>query len=469
MQYGKVIRVEKDSIAFELGITAGDKIISINDDSATDIIDFSFACAEEDIDLLVEHKDGTREMFSFSKDYDDELGIEFESAVFDGIRRCANHCVFCFVDQVPAKMRDSLYIKDDDYRLSFLYGNFITMTNILPKDIERIKTFHLSPLFISVHTTNMELREKILGTKLASNLLRQLKLLDNSGIEYHAQVVLCPELNDGIELDRTISDMIDHVPNLKSLAVVPVGLTKYREGCYPLKQFDRVSAKEVICQVKKWQEKIHKKFNKNYIYLADEFYFLAEEPIPDTEAYDDFPQLDNGIGLARNFADDWMLYLNNCNKAVYDAPTHIDVICGTSIAPFFNTLLKQLNIKNLSVNIIPVKNIFFGESVNVSGLLTGQDIRDALLKSERKSDGVIIPRCAIRDGDNVFLDDMTIDELSSSIRMPIRTALSGSDLCHALAHFYENDEKEESGALYAWQSNAAYAKYSKNQDRKVST
>ncbi len=456
---GKVLRVEQDSIASELGIVPGDKIIEINGQSLSDIIDFSFACADEDIDLLVEHADGEQEFISFSKDVDDELGIEFESAVFDGIRRCANHCVFCFVDQVPPDMRGSLYVKDDDYRLSFLYGNFVTMTNMVKNDIERIKRYHLSPICISVHTTNMELRAKMLGTERASHLMEQLDVLDEAGIDYHAQVVLCPGINDGDELDKTIRDIADCRPHALSLAIVPVGLTKFREGCYPLTLYDKAGAERVIEQVSKWQCDERSRSGENFVYLGDEFYFMAGREIPAEDEYDGFPQLDNGVGLARNFECEWNDALfEDSDEASYDHPFKIAVICGTSIAPFFERLTSAINIHNLHIDVVPTANQFFGESVTVSGLLTGVDIVNVIRSRCADADGVIIPRCAIRDGENVFLDDMTLGELREKCGKDVKTALSGGEVYELLAH-WETAESSDKMGEYAWQSNAAYVKY----------
>ena len=243
---GTIRRVKKNGLAEELGLVAGDKIISINGTWLRDIIDVSFAMAEEEIELLVEHADGEQEMMVFDKDYDEELGVEFETAVFDGIRQCANHCCFCFVDQVAPHMRDSLYIKDDDYRLSFLYGNFVTLTNLSEKDFQRIQQYHLSPLFVSVHTTNMDLRVDMLGTPRARQLMEQLVRLAEAGIACHTQIVLCPGINDGAELERTLRDLSNPRLRILSVAVVPVGLTQFRTGCVPLTLFDRAGADRLV-------------------------------------------------------------------------------------------------------------------------------------------------------------------------------------------------------------------------------
>ena len=456
MGYGTVLRVPHDSLAEELGLVPGDKIISVNDQPLRDIIDLSFAMAEEEIDLLVEHADGEQEMLSFDKEIDEELGVEFTSAVFDGIRSCGNRCVFCFVDQVAPNMRESLYVKDDDYRLSFLYGNFITMTNMGERDFQRIAAYHLSPLFVSVHTTDMELRVRMLGTPRAAELTKQLDRLDEAGTEYHAQIVLCPGLNDGGRLDRTSEDMMERRPNALSLAIVPVGLTKFRENCYPLTPFDKAGATRVIEQVEKWQKKSRVKSGENFVYLADEFYLMAGLPLPEEEDYDGFPQLDNGIGLARNFISDWNKEAQD-SAIGYKEPFSVEVICGVSIAPVFQKLIDELSVENLTVRLRPVENHWFGSSVTVSGLLTGADILAAVSEDE-KTNAVILPQCALRSGEDIFLDDMTLADFTKKCGREVRTALTGAELFHLLTHWQDVSKEEARERTYMWQSNAAYTK-----------
>ncbi len=462
MYLGKILQVYPNSLAEELELTVGDKILEINGMKLRDIIDLSFAFADEEIDMLVEHVSGQQEMLSFDKEYDEELGVEFESAVFDGIRRCANHCYFCFVDQVAPNMRDSLSIKDDDYRMSFLYGNFVTMTNMVEADFRRIEQYHLSPLFISVQTTNPELRAKMLRCKRAGILLEQLDRLKEADVEYHSQVVLCPGINDGEELENTIREIAGRQPNAQSLAIVPVGLTKFRQDSYPLRPFDASAAGKVIDQVEVWQQRIRKESGRSFIYLGDEFYFLADRPLPASEMYDGFPQLDNGIGLARNFIDEWEKPVVQVEQ--YTAPLHIDVVTGTSVAPMFRYLIEHLCEENLVVRVLPVVNRYFGESVNVSGLLTGQDILAALQAIDGPRDGVILPERALRTGENIFLDDIKLSDIEEQLQVRVETALGGADLRRALAGWshYHGAGMEETA--YMWQSNAAYTKTGKKRD-----
>mgnify|MGYP000688642751 CR=1 FL=1 len=265
---GIILRVNPDSLAEELELVPGDKILAINGQELRDIIDLSFALADEEIDMLVEHADGQQEMISFDKEFDEELGVEFESAVFDGIRNCANHCYFCFVDMIAPNMRGSLSVKDDDYRLSFLYGNFVTMTNMGPNDFKRIEKFHLSPLYVSVQCMNPDLRAQMLRCKGAAKIAAQLDQLEQAGAEYHTQVVLCSGLNDGAELERTIREIVDRRPQALSLAIVPVGITKFRDDPFPLVQFDAAGAGRVIDEVEKWQRKLQQENGKAKVELV---------------------------------------------------------------------------------------------------------------------------------------------------------------------------------------------------------
>ncbi|MBR3051200.1 MAG: DUF512 domain-containing protein [Selenomonadaceae bacterium] len=398
---GKISRIEAGSLAEELELEVGDKILKVNGKTPLDIIDLSFLLAEEEIELLIEHADGERELIEFEKDVDEELGAEFESAVFDKIRRCKNNCVFCFVNMIAPNMRKTLSIKDDDYRLSFLFGNFITLTNLTAKDFRRIKSYHLSPLFVSVHTMNPALRAKMLRTPLGANINQQLDELEKSGVEYHTQVVLCKDLNDGAELDFTITEILKRRPHALSLAIVPVGVTKYRRDKFLLKQFDKKSALKVIAQVEAFQKKIRAETGRTFVYLGDEFYLLAEKELPPAEFYDDFPQIENGIGMTRNFIEEF-----GAKKISVAKDFFVDVVSGTSFAKVLKRLVDAPNVR-----ILPVENKFFGERVNVSGLLTGGDIIAALEGGER--DLILIPATALKAGEEIFLDDVTLKELEN--------------------------------------------------------
>ena len=429
----KIIEIEPQSLAEEIGLVEGDKILSINEQTPHDLIELSFQMAEEEIELLIEHADGEKEIIAFEKEIDEELGAKFESAV-DKVRRCKNHCVFCFVDMIAPNMRKTLSIKDDDYRLSFLYGNFITLTNLTDADFERIKNFHLSPLYISVQAMNPKTREKLLRTPLAKNIQTQLDKLENCGVEYHTQVVLCPNLNDGDELNFTVEEILKRRPHAQSLAIVPVGITKHRRDKFPLTQFDKSGAEKVIAQIEKFQKKIRAESGKTFVYLGDEFYFLADKKIPPADFYDDFPQIENGIGMTRNFIDEFYFELERCKGKKFESKISLDVVAGTSFAKVLKNLVavEMSKNKNLDARILPVENNFFGATVNVSGLLTGGDIIGALKKNPRDCDKILIPATALRTGENIFLDDVTLDEMQKNFSAQIVPIHTGREFFHAI-------------------------------------
>lgn len=456
--YGIVANIDKESIASEIGLEIGDKILTVNGQELKDIIDLSFAFADEEIELLIEKKNGERELVEFDKEYDEELGVEFESAVFDCIRQCNNKCWFCFVDQIAPKMRQSLSIKDDDYRMSFLYGNFVTLTNMRDQDFERIKRLHLSPLFISVHTTDGELRAKMLHNQRAKHIMEHFNRLKEADIEVHTQIVLCPGINDGDVLETTIKDLMAMQPMVLSLAIVPVGLTRYRERCYSLTKFTQLEASNVINIVEKWQRKNREKSGDSFVYLGDEFYFLAERELPNTTEYDGFPQLENGIGITRNFINEWEESKDIvCNG--YEQQLYLDIVCGKSAEKILKPLIETLHIPQLSVRIVAVENEFFGEDITVTGLLTGQDIQKALKMLKGNRSGVIIPGIALRSGEEIFLDDYSLTSLQKDLDTQIEVAYSGGDLYKLLQSWKCTKEKTISQQIkYTWQSNCAYSK-----------
>jgi putative radical SAM enzyme (TIGR03279 family) len=455
LNYGIIATVYPDSLAEELGLLPQDKILTVNGQNLQDIIDLSFAFAEEEIEMLVEHPNGEQEIFEFDKEYDEELGVEFASAVFDGIKRCHNKCHFCFVDQLPPKMRPSLYVKDDDYRMSFLYGNFVTMTNMTEEDFCRIERLHMTPLFISVHTTNGALRAQLMHNKSAADIMEKLARLKQANVEIHTQIVLCPNINDGKELEKTLDDLLSLRPMVLSVAIVPVGLTKYREKCYPLEMFSKEQAKAVIALVSEYQKKSREKYGDTFIYLGDEFYFMADMEMPKTDLYDGFPQLDNGIGLTRNFIDEWD---SVPDETVHnDRPLNLAVVCGKSAAAVIERLTMPLNGDNLKIKIISPNNEQFGENITVTGLLTGQDIFNAVQKAG-EFDGIIIPSSALRADEDIFLDDMTLEELQSKLKTSIKAVCRGDELKKSLISWQDAFYEPHISMQYAWQSNAAYSK-----------
>lgn len=469
--YGRILKIYPGSLAEELELVPGDKLLEINGIRLRDIIDVSFAFADEEIEMLVEHEDGQQEVYAFDKDYDEELGVEFESAVFDGIRHCANNCLFCFVDQVAPDMRESLNIKDDDYRMSFLYGNFITMTNMVDADFQRIKQYHLSPLFVSVQCTNPDLRQKLLRCRTAGNLSAQLDKLEAADVEYHTQIVLCRDLNDGEELERSLRDIVARQPHALSVAIVPVGLTRFRQDCYPLKSFDKESAARVVEQVEAYQRQQREKDGRTFIYLADEFYLLAGRELPPAEYYDGFPQLDNGIGLARNFMEEFAAAVAEADDSKAALAAHkqqdnrdnraklrLAVVSGTSVSPLMAELAESISGAGEQVTMVPVPNHHFGTTVNVSGLLTAKDMLTALQDVAGKVDGILIPESALRTGDNVFLDDVSLSDFCARLSCRVETVGSGREYFHALTDWENYSGVGDTAASYMWQSNAAYTK-----------
>jgi putative radical SAM enzyme (TIGR03279 family) len=428
---GTICRVQQGSIAERLGIAPGDALLAVNGKSVRDIIDLSFALADEYVELLVARQGGGEELFAVEKEYDQDLGLEFTAAVFDRIRPCANKCVFCFVDQMPPGMRESLYVKDDDYRLSFLYGNFITLTNLGPRDLAHIRRLHLSPLYVSVHATDGAVRAALLGNPRAADILDRLRGLTASGIDLHTQVVLCPGLNDGPVLERTIADLYALAPGVLSLAVVPVGLTRHREKCQPLRGFTPDEAETVIAAVAAWQRRCRAATGSSFVYLADEFYLACGQPIPEYDHYDGFPQLENGVGIVRSFLAEWAE--TAAPAAGYKAPLSIDVVCGRSAAAILAPRLAGLSLPNLAVRLIAAENAFFGPDVTVTGLLTGGDIAAALKKETGPRDGVILPGVALRKGENIFLDGLTPEDIARTIGTPVRVAHFAADLKGLLA------------------------------------
>ena len=408
----------KGSIAEEIGVEAGDVLLSVNAHPIGDVFDYRFYTAEEYLTLLFRTKDGEEVTVEVEKDAQEDLGIEFESGLIDGAKRCSNQCVFCFIDQLPPGMRDTLYFKDDDTRLSFLHGNYVTLTNLSDRDIDRIIEMKITTLNVSVHTTNPELRKKMLGNRFADNLMPRLQRLAQNGIVLNAQVVLCPELNDGKELDRTIEELLALTPGILSLSIVPVGLTDYREGLYPLRSFTGEEAKAVVEQISGWQKKALEKTGKRFVYLADEFYLLANLPIPPAEEYEGFPQIENGVGLIASLKEEW-------DDAIKDAPKRtkareISMITGMAAAPFLQSLVEEACRKypKLTVHLYPIKNNFFGEKITVSGLLTGRDVKEQLLGKPLGKE-LLIPECMLRYETEDFLDDMTVSELKDALHVKI--------------------------------------------------
>lgn len=419
--------IEKDSIAEELGIQPGDRLIAINHRPLQDILDYRFLCANEDLIAKIITVSNEEWEIEIEKDYDEDLGLGFGENSFGPTRRCHNRCMFCFVDQMAPSMRETLYIKDDDYRLSFWQGNFVSLTNVKDDELQRIIEQRLGPLYISVHTTNPELRCRMLNNRHAGKIMEQLQLLAEGGIEMHTQMVLCPEINDGKELARSIQDLAKLWPQVHSLAVVPVGLTKYREKLFKLRTFTRAEAQHIIDMIEGYQAEFLGSWDYPFVYASDEFYVMAGQPIPPRENYADFPQTENGVGLARLFLDEWQEVEETLPDKI-PGKLSATLVTGISGETFLQPVADRLNrINGLKVQLEMVSNHFFGENVTVAGLLTAGDIIKAL-KGKDIGDRLILPNVMLRDGEEVFLDDLTVTDVSEQLGVPVVVVEGPRDL-----------------------------------------
>ena len=428
----KISRIEPGSIADELGIEPGDLLLTVNDSVIEDVFDYHFLIHDEELVLLIEKPDGEEWELEIEKDYDEDLGMEFEQGLMDEYRSCRNKCMFCFIDQMPEGMRETLYFKDDDSRLSFLQGNYVTLTNMSEHDIDRIIRYHLEPINISFHTTNPELRCKMLHNRFAGEALKKVDRLYEAGIEMNGQIVLCKGINDGEELERSIRDMSRYLPYLRSVSVVPVGLTRYREGLYPLKSFTKEEAKGVLEIIHRWQKKLFKEHGIHFIHAGDEWYLLAEEEIPEEERYDGYLQLENGVGMIR-------LLREECKEAFHALPgdeksRRVSMATGLLAYPELCRIADMLKEKypGTKVQIYPVRNDFFGEKITVSGLITGGDLIRQL-KGKDLGERLLLPCNMFRSEEDVFLDDVTLAEVEEALQVRADIVKSsGQDLIDAI-------------------------------------
>jgi putative radical SAM enzyme (TIGR03279 family) len=424
-------RVHEGSIAQQVEIEKGDVILSINGRDVQDILDYHFYTRDELVSLGLLKTSGEIWEIDIEKDADQDIGVEFSRTGLEAITPCANKCLFCFVDQMPGHMRESLYIKDDDYRLSFLQGSFITLTNLSQKSLRRIAQLKLSPLYVSVHATSPELRRRIMGNPRAGKIISQIEYLIKNGIEIHTQAVICPGVNDGAELERTVSDLAGLWPGVRSLAVVPVGLTGCREDLYPLKTFGREEAAAIVNKIKGWQDGCLKSFQYPFVFASDEFYFLSGQKIPPRSRYADFPQTENGVGLARLFMDEWSRAKKRLPGKLA-SPQRIVLVTGVLGKKLLEPVTACLNgIENLSAEALEVKNNFFGHTVTVAGLLTGRDIlkHKATLS---KSDMVVLPSSLLKKDQGIMLDGTAPADIGKAAGVAVRLAEGPSDLVHII-------------------------------------
>ena len=412
------------SIAEEMEIEPGDYLVSINDEEIKDILDYKSQIFDEYITLVIEKKNGEEWDLEIEKEANEDLGIIFPEQLIEKPRSCANKCIFCFMDQLPDKVRNTLVFKDDDFRLSFITGNYVTLTNSGYKDLDRIIRYHLSPINISVHATDPEVRSMMLNNKTAYKVMEYIKYLTEHDIKINAQIVLCPNINDGKVLDKTIKELSEYAPNLQCIAIVPVGLTKYREGLYPLTVFDKEGASRTIDQINGWQAKFREKYGFNLVYLADEFYVKAEREIPEFKDYDDFPQLGDGIGMLAYFKKNFDSYLKRFKPKKVNKV--VSIASGKIVYNFMRARMDELEKKfeGLKINLYPIENTFFGPEITVTGLITGGDLITQL-KDKELGEYLILCGDMLKDDADIFLDDVTLDEVKEKLNIEIKVNNDG--------------------------------------------
>ena len=445
--------VEVGSIAEELEIEAGDVLLTINDEEIGDIFDYRFLIKDEYIEAVIRKPDGEEWLLEIDKEYDDDLGIEFENSLMSDYRSCSNKCIFCFIDQMPPGMRETLYFKDDDSRLSFLQGNYITLTNMQEKDVERIIRMNLAPINISVQTTNPELRCKMLHNRFAGEKLKFLDKLYEGHIEMNGQVVCCKGVNDGEKLKRTIEDLSKYLPFMRSVSVVPAGITKFREGLYPLELFTKEEAGKIIDLIESYQQGFYEEFGLHFIHASDEWYIMAERDFPEEERYDGYIQLENGVGMMRLLIDEFEEALKQLtDSSKYEELKEklqrtVTIATGKLTYPTMQSFAEQIKkfFPGITIQVIGIRNDFFGETITVSGLITGQDLVKQIKEQQNAGmelgDTLNIPSNMLRSGEQVFLDDMTVKEVEQELKMKVVPVESGGkDFLEAIINdeYYTN-------------------------------
>ena len=428
----RITGVLPDSIAAEIGFAVGDAIVAINGTHPRDLIDYQFLCADEVLELEVLDEKGKTHHIEIEKDYDEDLGLEFETALFDNLIQCNNHCPFCFIDQQPPGKRQSLYFKDDDYRLSFLYGSYLTLTNLPEREWQRIEQMRLSPLYVSVHATEPEVRIRLLKNPRAGQILQQLKWFQERRLQIHAQVVVCPGINDGKHLEQTLRDLASfstgEVPAVASVAVVPVGLTRFRLEKDELIPVTEEKAIEVISQVRSLQKEFSKKYGSNVAWLADEWFLIAGEELPSEVEYSDYPQIDNGVGSIRLFIKQFTTAAAELLPPKISKARKLTWVVGNAVEKAFQPILQQLNcVENLEVNMRALKSDYWGQSISVTGLLTGHDLL-LNLQGQDLGEGILLPKVMLKHGELIFLDDMSIEEVARKLNTKILPVAGVEDL-----------------------------------------
>lgn len=423
----KIKEVVPGSIAEELELAPGDAVLSVNGQPIEDVFDYHYLTNEEFLTMLIRKPDGEEWELEIEKEFEEDLGIQFENSLMDEYRSCRNKCIFCFIDQMPKGMRDTLYFKDDDSRLSFLQGNYITLTNMDDHDIDRMIRYHLEPINISFHTMNKALRCKMLNNRFAGDALDKVQRLYEAGIEMNGQIVLCKGINDGEELEYSIRELTKYLPHLKSVSVVPVGLTKFRDGLYPLVSFEKEDACRVIDCIESWQRKLYDEHGCHFIHASDEWYLLAGREFPEEERYDGYLQLENGVGMMRLLKEEVEETLAAMEGEELGEPLvqEVSIATGKLAAPFVLQLAGQIEKRctGLTVRVYEIENDFFGRQITVAGLLTGQDLIRQLT-SQALGQMLLLPCSMLRSGENVFLDDITVEELEKALQIKVRIVKS---------------------------------------------
>ncbi len=410
--------IESGSIAEELELEPGDVLVAVNGQPVKDVFDYHYLINEEYLEILVRKADGEEWELEIEKEYEDDLGIEFENGMMDDYRSCSNKCIFCFIDQLPKGMRDTLYFKDDDSRLSFLQGNYVTLTNMSDEDVQRIITYRMEPINISFQAMHPELRCQMLHNRFAGDALKKVDRFYEAGIVMNGQIVLCKGVNDGKELEYSIEQLVKYLPYLQSVSVVPVGLTRYRDGLYPLEPFTKEDACAVLALIHSWQNRLYKEYGSHFIHAGDEWYLLAEEEIPTEDSYDGYMQLENGVGMIRLLQEEVREEL--AALAGDDCERRVTIATGELAAPILEELGQEIKAKypKLDLQVKAVKNEFFGGKITVAGLLTGQDLKKQLADLNLGEE-LLLTEHMMKSGEQVFLDDVTVEELSGALQVPI--------------------------------------------------
>lgn len=416
----KILAVEPGGPASHAGVRPGETLLSINGNEICDILDYRFYETDRHLSIVLRDDAGAERTVQIRKGQYESIGLEFETYLMDQQHSCTNRCIFCFIDQLPKGLRKSLYFKDDDSRLSFLFGNYVTLTNLKEREVDRIIKMHISPINISVHTTNPELRVKMMGNRFAGKSLDILYRFAKAGIKLNCQIVLCRDINDGEELDRTLKDLTSLWPSVQSVAVVPLGLTKYRQGLYPLTGYDSETARAVVRQLERWGDRCEQKYGQRICYAADEFYLKAQLPIPPAPFYGDFDQLENGVGLMASLKQEFLDALEDFVPPA--SARKVTLATGVAAHPFLDTLLDELRQRchNLTCNVVPIVNDFFGDTITVAGLVTGGDLLNQL-RGRELGDALLLPDVMLRREGDIFLDDVSLEELSEALQIQIIT------------------------------------------------